>query len=124
MNKEEYYRRLSRVEDRVEKCVVNPQFAHFCTAHRQPTCANTKPRHCAGKGKLEVFPETTTIEDNGKRYTLQYGRRYCEECVGQSIRALAAFQTMGHHSTGPLHMHKMTPAEIQALRDKDASNTE
>jgi len=115
MDKEEYYRRLSRVEDRVEKCVVNPQFAHFCTAHRQPTCANTKPRHCAGKGKLEVFSDidittiestgkrcklVTTIEVAGKRYTLQYGRRYCEECMGQSGAALAAFQTMGG-STGP-----------------------
>ena len=69
MNKEEYYRRLSRVEDRVEKCVVNPQFAHFC--------------------------------------------------MGQSGAALAAFQMMGG-STGPLHMHKLTPVEIQALRDKDA----
>lgn len=124
MNKDEYYRRLSRVEDREEKCVVNPQFSHFCQKHKQPTCARKNPPHCAWKGKLEVSRQSVEISDNlppRKTYHLRHGNKYCEECIGQCEDALDAFAGMSMIATGPLHVYKLTPAEIQVLRERETS---
>lgn len=121
---ETYYRRLSLVQDREEKCVVNPQFNHFCSKHRQPTCANKKPLHCAWKGKLETVFSDITISIDGppkRTYTLRAGNNYCQECVGQSQQAMHVFYEMDHSTIGPMHLSKCTPAEIQAMREKDAA---
>lgn len=121
---ETYYRRLSLVQDREEKCVVNPQFNHYCSNHRQPTCSNKKPLHCAWKGKLEMVFSDITVSIDGppkRTYTLHSGKNYCQECVGQSRAAKDAFDEMGHNTIGLMHLSKCTPAEIQAMREKDAA---
>ena len=123
---EKYYRSLSRVEDRTEKCLVNKNFPNFCSKHRQPTCANKKPSHCAWQGSLETIPFNARIKLSGREgaqprtYILTGGKKYCEECMGNVIEAVAAFRKMGEYGTDEIYMGKQTPAEIQFLRDEQA----
>lgn len=123
MAQEEHYRRLSLVTDREEKCVVHPQFNHFCSKHRQPTCATKKPPHCAWKGKLALIACDLNIHIDGppkKFYKLCNGKQYCEECIGQFEKATDVFDKHGFRIIGAIRLPKMTPAEIQKLREKDA----
>jgi len=70
-----------------------------------------------------VFADITiSIDGPPKRtYTLHSGNNYCQECIGQSREAMYAFNEMGQQTVGAMYLHKCTPAEIQAMREKDAA---
>jgi hypothetical protein len=114
---EEVQRSLTCVEDRPEACVVRKNFNHFCVTHRQPTCATKAPPHCAWKGTLKEAKHKIHIEVFGaqkKTYTLVPGKKYCEECMGQTEQAFETWNRMGLQPGRTVHMNKIKPAEASA----------
>jgi hypothetical protein len=119
MESESFYRKLGLVEDRVDKCEVNSNFNHYCRKHQQPTCANHTPLHCAGEGALEKAAWTVRlniVKPLKKSYSIKAGEKYCEECIGKSMSAMASFFAMGE-KLDTMQMNKYSPAEIQAMKE-------
>lgn len=80
----QWVRAFGRVTDRADKCVVNPNFNHWCSKHKMKTCNNHKPLHCNVVGELVSSNRSRTLQDGSKKIHVAWRKDYCFECIGQA----------------------------------------
>lgn len=122
MYKPDPYRKYARVEDRPEKCEINPSFGHYCSKHKQRACSNPKPPHCAGEGSLTNAPfnvQVNVAKPKPISYGIKHTKEYCEECLGLVSKAYWALEGYNRSICSDVSIVKCSPAEIEIMKQLD-----